>query len=105
MLVQLTAPANFKCKGFQQITNVTTAFALTVPTGATMALLQAEGCDYRWRDDGTDPTTSVGMVLPEHDAGTLAVAPFLYVGDLSKLKLIETTTDGVLNVSYYFQSN
>ena len=48
----------------------------------------------RWRDDGVDPTASVGMLLV---AGT----PLQYDGDLSRIKFIETTASAKLNVSYY----
>ena len=49
----------------------------------------------RWRDDGTDPTTSVGMVL------TAAGDPYPFSGDLSKIKFIEASATAVLNVAYY----
>lgn len=80
--------------GYQQITNLTSAVGLTVPEGATRAFIQAEAQQVRWRDDNTNPTTSVGMVL---DAGS----SIYYVGDLSKIKFIEITASAKLNVTYY----
>jgi len=94
-------PKNLSPFGYQQITSLSTsvAVALTVPAPtnavpATLALIQAETQDVRWRDDSTDPTSSVGMVLAAGE--TLP-----YTGDLSKLKFIGTTAGATLNISYY----
>jgi hypothetical protein len=82
-------------KGYQQITTALSgATALTVPTGATLAIVNVEGTSVRWRDDGTNPSSTVGMVLA---AGT--TTPF--VGDLSALKFIRTAAGSEINVSYY----
>lgn len=85
----------FKSLGYQQVTNLTAAVGLTVPAGAGLALLQVTGQNVRWRDDGTDPTTTVGMVL------TAAGDPYPFSGDLSKIKFIESSATAVLNVAYY----
>jgi len=92
-------PKNLSPFGYQQITSLSSATALTIPAPtnavpATLALIQAETQDVRWRDDGTNPTASVGMVLAAGE--TLP-----YTGDLSKLKFIETTASAKLNISYY----
>lgn len=80
--------------GYQQITNLTSATALTVPATATYAIIQAESVDVRWRDDGTNPTASVGMLL-------FAGASQTFSGDLTTLKFIQTQASSILNVSYY----
>lgn len=80
--------------GYEQITGLSTAKALTVPTGARKAQIQAEDQDVRYRDDGTDPTATVGMVLASG-------ADLWYEGDLDALSFIEATTGATLNVSYY----
>lgn len=80
--------------GYQQITALGTAVSLTPPTGADVAIIQAEGQPVRWRDDGTDPTTTVGMRLA-------AGADFLYTGSLSDMRLIGEALGAILNVSYY----
>jgi hypothetical protein len=80
--------------GYQQITSLSAAAALTVPSGAVLALIQAEDQPVRYRDDGTDPTASVGMVIAEGQT-------LVYNGNLATIKLIETTTSAKLNVSYY----
>ena len=82
------------CLGYQQITSLSASTALTVPVGATMALIVAETQAVRWRDDGTAPTASVGMPL--------AVGTSLsYDGDLRAIRFIQQTASAVLNVSYY----
>jgi len=81
--------------GYTQITSLGAAVGLgTVPDGARIALIHAETQNARWRDDGTDPTASVGMTL-------VAGADFLYTGDFSAIKFIETAASAKLNVSYY----
>ena len=67
---------------------------LTVPSGATIAVVQAEGADVRWRDDGTAPTATVGMLLP-------AGAELRYTGALAALRLIQASAGATVNVSYY----
>ena len=80
--------------GYQQITSLVAAAALTVPAHASLAIIQATGQSVRWRDDAVDPTATVGM--------TLAVGESLrYTGNLAALKVIQTAATAVLNVSYY----
>lgn len=80
--------------GYQQITSLSSATALTVPTNVTIAMIQPETQAVRWRDDGTNPTASVGIQIA---AGDL----FIYTGDLSTIRFIEAVASSILNVSYY----
>jgi hypothetical protein len=48
----------------------------------------------RYRDDGTDPTTTVGMLI---NAGET----IWYPGDLTHIKFIEVTSGAELNISRY----
>ena len=80
--------------GFQQITSLSTSTALTVPSGAGLAVIQAEGAAVRWRDDGTAPTATVGMLLP-------AGAERVFDASLAAVRLIQTASGAVVNVSYY----
>jgi|TARA_R110000868_G_scaffold349812_1_gene611133 hypothetical protein len=82
------------CLGYQQITSLSSAQSLTVPVGATMALIVPETQAVRWRDDRTAPTASVGMPV--------AVGESLnYDGDLKSIRFIEQTASAKINVSYY----
>lgn len=82
------------CLGYQQITDLSSAVGLTVPQGTTMALITPETQGVRWRDDGTVPTSSVGMPIA-------AGAYLNYDGDLNRVKFIEQTASAKLNISYY----
>ena len=82
------------CLGYQQITSLSSSTALTVPVGATMALIIPETQNVRWRDDGVAPTASVGMLV-------VANSSMSYDGDLQKIRFIAATAGAVLNVSYY----
>lgn len=81
-------------KGYQQITSLSSATALTVPTGADRALIQATTQNVRWRSDGTNPTATIGMQLAAGDS-------LFYTGNLAALKFIEETASAVLNITYY----
>lgn len=98
----MTLKAVTSCIGYQQITSLSAATGLTVPATdkngnkqqPTFALIIAESKDVRWRDDGTDPTASVGMPL------AIGV-PLQYDGDLTRIKFIETAASAKINISYY----
>lgn len=81
-------------QGYEQITSLSAAAALTVPAGSTHAIITAQTQAVRWRDDGTDPTGTVGMPLAAGESIT-------YYGDLKRIRFIEQTASAVLNVSYY----
>ena len=86
--------------GYQQITSLSSAASLTIPdpadnVGPVLAMLQAESQNIRYRDDGTDPTASVGMIL------YAGADPMPYDGNLKALRFIEVTASAKLNVSYY----
>jgi hypothetical protein len=88
--------------GYQQITSLSGATALTVPTRdlnglnckPTIALITPETQAVRWRDDDVAPTSTVGMPL--------AVGVTLqYDGDLTKIQFIEQAASAKLNITYY----
>ena len=87
------------CLGYQQITNVSAAVGLTIPSHVSgqkprVAIIIPQTQAVRWRDDGTDPSATVGMPL--------AVGATLeYDGDLNKIKFFEQAASAALNVSYY----
>lgn len=68
----------------------------SIPTGdrSYRVLVQAEAQAIRWRDDGTDPTASIGMIIPVNTV-------LEYDGDINKFRMIETTASAKANVSYY----
>ncbi len=90
--------------GYQQLTSGTlaAATAMTLPTltGALAglvpgyAVIQCQGGAVRWRDDGVDPTSTVGMTIPAN--GELD-----YCGDMSKIKFILSSSSPILDISIY----
>jgi hypothetical protein len=78
--------------GFVQIPLSGAAVGLSPPAGAAYALVSATGGNVNWRDDGTAPTTAVGMPII---AGQAPVA----LANLSTLQFIATSAQ--LNVSFY----
>jgi hypothetical protein len=89
-----TKPASTAPIGYQQITSLSAATGLTAPANARWALIVPESRDVRWRDDGTNPTASVGMPIAAGQA-------FEYTGDLSRIAFIEQAASAKLNVAYY----
>ena len=88
--------------GYQQITSLSSAPALTVPQkdiaglagSPRIAIITPEGQAVRWRDDGVNPTSTVGMPL--------AVGVTLqYDGDINQIKFIEQSAGAKLNITYY----
>lgn len=80
--------------GYQQITALSGATGLTVPAGATQALIQVSGQPVRVRSDGTNPTASVGYPLA-------VGAEWLVYGNLSLLKFIQTASAATLDILYF----
>jgi len=81
--------------GYQQITSMSATTSLTVPIGANIAVVRTEAQSVRWRDDGTAPTSSVGIPMLTADP------PYVFSGDLAVLQFIQVTSGAILNVSYY----
>jgi hypothetical protein len=90
------------CIGYQQITDLSAAVNLTVPAidksglkqMPTIALITPLTGNVRWRDDGTNPTASVGMPLA-------AGVTLQYDGNLRGIKFINNGGTAELNISYY----
>lgn len=80
--------------GYQQITALNAAVGLTVPHGATWAIISCETQAVRYRDDGVNPTAAVGQPLPVN-------TDLPYTGDLGLVKFIEQVASAKLNVTYY----
>jgi hypothetical protein len=87
--------------GNQQISAATlaTATPLTIPAGATVALVSVDTAAVRWRDDGTAPTAAIGTQL----IGTATTTAERAFGGASMVavKFILVSGSPVLNISYY----
>jgi hypothetical protein len=87
-------------RGYSQITSLSTAkflnggTLLTIPIRANSVFIQPETKDIRWRDDGTAPTATVGMLLRVGET-------LQYDGPLDKIQLIEVEASATVNLSFY----
>lgn len=87
--------------GFQQLTLTGTAQSLTLPTlpagfvvGYTVIQCEGTSAVARWRDDGTAPTSTVGMIL---NTGS----ELDYTGDPTMIRFIIGSGSPILDISYY----
>lgn len=80
--------------GYSQLTGLSSAQGVTVPSGANYALIRCESQNVRWRDDGTNPTASVGYPLNVGEE-------LLYDSqDIANLKFIEQTASAKVNIQW-----
>lgn len=91
---------NLSALGYGQLTSLSSAVAVStvsggIPAGTVTVLLQPEAQNVRYRDDNTNPTASVGMILVANTIYEFSVAQF------AQMKVIETTTSAKLNISFY----
>lgn len=91
-----------QANGYIQTTELDTAVCAdgtedgaNIPDGSNMILLQAEDQDIRWRDDGTDPTATVGNLIA---AGAIIEYNAM---PLKNLKIIAATAGAILNANFY----
>ncbi len=89
-----TVGGNMRPVGVIAMPTITSATIMPVPAGADVALISPETQNIRWRDDGTAPTATVGMILYTGDT-------LWYSGDLSKLQLIEVAATAGGHVAFY----
>jgi hypothetical protein len=82
--------------GYEQVTVGTTAVGLTVPPGATKAVIRVDAQPVRFRDDGTNPTSSTGFLFKDNDIFEA------YGESILQGKFIrDGGTNATLNVLYY----
>ncbi len=75
--------------------DIAAADALTVPSGATMLLIQASGADCRYTLDGTTPTAAVGFTLKAD-----AVPALILLADGVVFTIIEETTSALIDYQF-----
>lgn len=84
---------------FQQLTVSTTVKALTVPTNAIYAVVIVATNGINVRDDGTNPTASVGM---PYGVSSLPQTFTICGGaSLAATRMIRRSADSEVDVSYY----
>lgn len=70
----------------------TTVFTMTVPSGATHCLVTVSNAAVNFTEDGTTPTVSSGLRLPDGFIGELAIP--------QALKFVRVTSDALVNITY-----
>jgi hypothetical protein len=91
------APAFGASLGYQQSTSLSTSAAINlpnIPANAGSYLLAVESAGIRWRDDGTDPTSSVGQPVASGQA-------LCYGNDAHAVRIIAQTGSPTIDVTYY----
>jgi hypothetical protein len=88
-------------KGYQQLTVSTASLALTLPAGPVRkAVITVENNPVRWRDDGTAPTSAIGMLV----IASATVAPTITIcgPSIGTFRVIrQGAADAILNISYF----
>ena len=82
---------------FQQISSPATATGLTLPAAGSPAKIVeicVETQAIRYRDDGTAPTSMIGIPVA---VGTC----FQYSGNLAAIQFIQQASGAVIDVAYY----
>lgn len=85
----------YKSLGYVQIAVSSSAVGVgVVPADAVMALMTVEGGDVRFRDDGVDPASAIGMRVEKN--GILK-----YDADPAALKFIAVSSAAKVNLTFY----
>jgi hypothetical protein len=80
---------------FEQITGFESAVGLTPPNDATMAWIQADTQNVRYRLDSVDPSGTLGLLMRTTDP------PIELAFALSEARFLAATSGAILNVTYF----
>jgi hypothetical protein len=99
-----TYPAERKPIGYRQLEVGSTAVDLDdatggIPAGATRAVIWVEVDSIRWRDDGEDPTSSVGMFIDKNLYFELHSAES--IANFKAIKAGNEESNAKINIAYY----
>lgn len=92
--------AAFDALGVGQLTSISSATLVNtvtggIPAGTQVVVLQPETQNVRYRDDGTSPTTAIGLIL---------VANTMYeftISQIARMSVIEVAATAKLNIAFY----
>ena len=83
--------------GYVQLTSLAAATALTVPEGTSLIIFKPASQAIRFRDDGTDPTTTVGYPVA-------VGVEYRYTGRAgSRIRIIQQAASATVDVLFYGQ--
>ena len=83
--------------GYHQHAAGTIDAAAPVKGTGSGVMIQAEAVNVRYRADGVNPTTTVGMLLAAGECHVLNVGE----GNISNIKVIGVAANAILNVTAY----
>lgn len=92
------AISKIKSLGYVQVVLDAAVHIPVIPDGATLALVRVEGQSIRYRDDGVDPTASVGMPLDPGEA-------LSYDAEMAMIRVIAQADGAILNITFYGSDN
>ena len=83
--------------GYQQLAVSNTAVGVTLPAKGTVrvAIIQVEANPIRFRDDGTDPTASVGTLINPN------VTIVVCGSAIGRFRAIRSGSDASLSIGFY----
>ena len=87
-------PISGKCIGSQHIASVSSSTALTVPAGATQAIIAPSTQGIRIALDATDPTGTTGFPVAAGDN-------IWIVGNLANVRIIQQTASATVDVLFF----
>jgi len=83
--------------GYHQKAASTIDTAAPVPGTGGIVMIQAESIDVRYRMDGVNPTTTVGLLLAAGETHTLNVGE----GNIQNIRVIGVAANAILNVTAF----
>ncbi len=82
-------------KGYVQLTSAGVVLTPTVPAGSKYAMISVQTKGVRFRDDGTNPTGTTGVLIP---VGIM----YWYSGKVGALRFIEDGATSTAKVDILF---
>jgi hypothetical protein len=83
--------------GYHQHAAGTIDAVAPVKGSGSVVMIQAEAVNVRYRADGVDPTTTVGVLLAAGECHTLNVG----AGNIANIKVIGIAVNAILNVTAF----
>lgn len=94
-MITVVADKPMKPLGYLKVTTLTAAKGIgPIPDRAAVAIVITEAQAVRWRDDGSNPTSTDGMQMAVN-------TPTVFRTNLHQLRFIELAASATLHISFY----
>ena len=80
--------------GYHQLAAGDMTSVTSVPGSGSVVMIQAEAQNVRYRPDGIDPTSTVGILLAAGETHTINIG----AGNIASIRVIEAASGAILNV-------